>query len=186
MSIRVLGAQLASVLQRASLAPRESRCVWPRRPRSRWMPPPTPRGIFRRSRPPTAGATVDDLPRPRDARWLQRLRRLEVVSVRGPARSLRDHVDRQLARAPALERAARRHSERHGGRLRAAFAQRSRSSADALEPRGCSPRRAALRSADARILAFLPRRVSTVIYAKSPDPFYVQSPNVEFSRMFHL
>ena len=37
-----------------------------------------------------------------------------------------------------------------------------------------------------RMLAFLPRRVSVVIYAKSTDPFYLQAANVDFSRIFNL
>ena len=37
-----------------------------------------------------------------------------------------------------------------------------------------------------RLLAFLPRRIPTVIYAKSADPFYLESTNVQFSRMFNL
>ncbi len=37
-----------------------------------------------------------------------------------------------------------------------------------------------------RLLGFLPRRTAIVIYAKSADDFYLESTNVEFSRMFNL
>jgi hypothetical protein len=37
-----------------------------------------------------------------------------------------------------------------------------------------------------RILAFLRRRTPIVIYARSADPFYLQSANVGFSRVFNL
>ena len=119
-------------------------------------------------------------------RWFQRLGRIEIFSVAGrpdhfavittgAAREIllwsvpRDAIRSSLALACALTRGSVR------DRAQTLSASRKLATED-----GASLR------LTLGLLGFLPRRVPFMLYAKSGDPFYVQSSNVDFSRLFHL
>jgi GNAT superfamily N-acetyltransferase len=119
-------------------------------------------------------------------RWLRRLGRLEIVSLRGRpehfavmtkgnARELllwnvpAGAVKNGLAIACALLAGSVRD---RAGRV---------SMTRQLAAQGGSSLRLAV-----RILAFVPQRIPITIYAKSVDDFYLRSTNLDFTRLFHL
>ena len=187
MSVRVFGARVASVAQRALLAAARGALRLTGAPAIE-VNAPAHAGRHLEALAATdgraAGWTVSrDL---QNLKWFQKLGRLEVVSISGRP----DHF------AVASTGAAReillwnvpRDEVRSGLALACALVSRSvRDRAQTISaPRRLAAEGGASLSLALRALAFLPRRVPFMLYAKSADPFYVQSANVDFSRLFHL
>jgi hypothetical protein len=119
-------------------------------------------------------------------RWFQKLGRIEVVAIAGRP----DHfavVTTGTLREILLWNVPRG-SVRSGLLLASALVTRGvRDRAQTLSTsRELAVEGGASFGLPLRALAFLPRRVFIVLYAKSADPFYVQSANVDFSRLFQL
>jgi hypothetical protein len=188
MSYRAFGAQLLTVAQRVLLAAARAVLRLTAAPAIEVNSPAhVERHLSALAATDSGAAATWSISRDLETlRWLRRLGRLEVVSVAGrpdhfAVMSTGNSRELLLWKVPA-------------GAIRSGLAVTCALLVGSIRDRAqtvSTTRQLAAAGGPSlgfalRMLAFLPRRIPTVIYAKSADHFYLQSTNIDFSRMFHL